>query len=298
MAGKIVFCFVFCVITGCCRTVTGLKMLTGQIEYIIGHRWNEEYNKWVRNKYIGYSLDEYVYHALSKVNVCRRLKKIYNKKLNNIWTISLSKHPDVTWDIICANPDYQWAVSHNPNITWDIIQANPDKPWNWYEISRHPNITLDIVLKNPNYNWFWPYISLNPNITWDIIRANPSCQWFWPYISQNPNITWEIIRDNPGYPWSLCEISQNPNITWDIIKANPKFQWKWNYISENPNITWDIIQANTDKPWDKYSLYGNKLTAQARISQAKYQLKAHQETNYLARYIVYRLVTISLEHGY
>jgi len=27
----------------------------------------------------------------------------------------------------------------NPNITWDIVQANPDKPWDWYYLS---NLTI------------------------------------------------------------------------------------------------------------------------------------------------------------
>jgi len=56
---------------------------------------------------------------------------------------SLSKNPQVTWDIVQANPDKQWdwgCLSRNPNITWDIVQANPDKPWDWRWLSRNPNV--------------------------------------------------------------------------------------------------------------------------------------------------------------
>jgi hypothetical protein len=31
-------------------------------------------------------------------------------------------------------------MSENPNITWDIIQANPDFPWDWDCISQNPNL--------------------------------------------------------------------------------------------------------------------------------------------------------------
>ena len=94
-------------------------------------------------------------------------------------------------------------------------------------------------------------------------------------------------------------ISKNSNITWDIIQANPDKQWNLNGISCNPNITWDIIKANPNKELNKFNLnFHNKLTAQARIFIAKHQLKAHRQTNYLARYIRYSLVTVSLEYGY
>ena len=46
-------------------------------------------------------------------------------------------------------------LSENPNITWEIIQANPDKEWNWYLLSGNPNITWDIVEANPDNPWDW-----------------------------------------------------------------------------------------------------------------------------------------------
>jgi hypothetical protein len=38
---------------------------------------------------------------------------------------------------------WRWIyLSSNPNITWDIVEANPDKPWNWGGLSKNPNIIL------------------------------------------------------------------------------------------------------------------------------------------------------------
>ena len=142
-------------------------------------------------------------------------------------------------------------------------------------------------------------MSYNPNITWDIIKDNPAIDWDWHEISEHSNITWDIIRCNPGYSWDWYGISRNPNITWDIIQANPDEPWVWGLISSNPNITWDIIRANPNKPWNKLSYHHyNEFTTQAKLSMAKHHITASRMTNYLARYIHYDLVTVSLEYYY
>ena len=92
------------------------------------------------------------YHNTAKVNWNREIRKLPK---HCIWN-QLSKHS---------------------NITWDIIQTNPDAPWNWYGISMNPNITWDIIQTNPNNPWNWDDISENPNITWDIIKAYRNKPW-------------------------------------------------------------------------------------------------------------------------
>jgi hypothetical protein len=68
-------------------------------------------------------------------------------------------------------------LSKNPNITWEIVQANPDKPWYFGWLSRNPNITWEIVQANPDENWCFHALSQNSNITWDIVKANPDKCW-------------------------------------------------------------------------------------------------------------------------
>ena len=47
----------------------------------------------------------------------------------------MSANPNISWDIICDNPGYDWSYLHfleNPNITMDIINQNRDKINNAY----------------------------------------------------------------------------------------------------------------------------------------------------------------------
>ena len=267
-------------------------MLSSQIEYIVGAKWNLEYNKKRADFY--YYKFLFNYHNMSKINWNREIKKL-PKRYHPYY---VSCHPDLTWNVIQANFEKicSSGISQNPNITLDIIQENPKYPWDWWYISSNPNITWDIIQNNPDYPWEWDWISQNPNITWDIIQANCKKTWNWSWLSLNRNITWDIIQANPDRPWNWRCISANPNITWDIIDAYPDKPWKWDNISQNPNITWDIIQANPDKPWEKCNLFYNKFTAQAKLAMAKHRVTASRMTNYLARYITYSLVFISLEY--
>ena len=74
-------------------------LLSSQIEYIVGKRWNTEYNKWLCDfcKYI----DGFKYHYMSKVKWDRELKKLPR---NSVWGY-ISSHPDLTWDVIQVNPN-------------------------------------------------------------------------------------------------------------------------------------------------------------------------------------------------
>ena len=65
----------------------------------------------------------------------------------------IKKHFDKPWNF--------YYLSKNPNITWDIVEANPDKLWNWYGLSKNPNITWDIVEANHDKDWNWFRISYN-----------------------------------------------------------------------------------------------------------------------------------------
>ena len=74
-------------------------------------------------------------------------KKYYWIKLEDWDWKYISKHPNITWEIIREDYDIYWnwewdSVSVNKNITWEIINANPVQRWNWWRVSSNPNITL------------------------------------------------------------------------------------------------------------------------------------------------------------
>jgi hypothetical protein len=76
-------------------------------------------------------------------------------------------------------------LSRNPNITWEIVQANPDKPWDFVWLSANPNITWEIVQSNPDKPWNYDALSTNLNITWEIVQSNPNKPWNYHYLSGN-----------------------------------------------------------------------------------------------------------------
>ena len=70
------------------------------------------------------------------------------------WFDYIKEHPDKNW------VDY-YEISQNPNITWDIIEANPDKPWQYGVVDRNPNITWDIVEANLDKPWRYDWLAKN-----------------------------------------------------------------------------------------------------------------------------------------
>ena len=121
-----------------------------------------------------------------------------------LWEKYLSQNitfPENFWDL-------GW-LSENPNITWEIVQANPDKHWSFFSLSQNPNITCDIVQANIDKPWYFEWLSENPNITWEIVQANPDKDWHFYALSENPNITWEIVKANPDKPWNYEKIFLN-----------------------------------------------------------------------------------------
>ena len=66
------------------------------------------------------------------------------------------------FNFISRNMDKPWdwfSLSRNPNVTWDIVEANLDKPWNWDWLSEILQVTWEIVEANPDKPWNW-YVKL------------------------------------------------------------------------------------------------------------------------------------------
>ena len=77
-------------------------------------------------------------------------------------------NPNVTFGDLLTNRDkcvndlgnvFGDYVSDSPNITMDIVLANPDIEWNWLYLSRNPKITWTNVLNNINLPWDWKELS-------------------------------------------------------------------------------------------------------------------------------------------
>jgi hypothetical protein len=199
--------------------------------------------------------EQFTSHIINRLTILQH-------KIN--WT-TLCDNPYITWDIIepfiptYVNSRVQFAqLSKHPNISMDIVSANPTLKWSFYSLSSNPNLTWDFVQQHPWENWDWEALSAHKNITWDIIKDNLDMPWYWRNISSHPSVTWNIITTNPTLPWNAYGITQNPNITWEIIKEHANsMEWNWYGISESKNVTWDIVQAHPTLPWDWYGLSQN-----------------------------------------
>jgi len=64
------------------------------------------------------------YSDIRLVLVCRRLSKTIRHIIKSKFIKETPVNP-WNWD----------GISENPNITWEIIKANPDKEWYWWELS-------------------------------------------------------------------------------------------------------------------------------------------------------------------
>jgi hypothetical protein len=200
-------------------------------------------------------------------NCTIEIVQIFNTKRDKScdwWTVS--DHPNITIDIVKANPDIDWAwcaLSGNINTTWDIVNNNPDLPWDWKCLSRNPNITMDIVKNNLHKNWSFRDLTRNKNITNEIIIEFPDKDWDWAsmFLLRNLNID-DLIKRFPDKDYSWGYILETKKLTikkLDNVKDNLDKNWNWNNLSGNPNLTWDIVESNFDKNWDWEALSFHRM---------------------------------------
>ncbi|RKO94006.1 hypothetical protein BDK51DRAFT_45127 [Blyttiomyces helicus] len=214
---------------------------------------------------------------------------------------NLSKHPNITIEIIKNNPE-KWnflSLCHNPNITMEFINSKPRKPWNYKVLSANPNITIDIVKANPcscegdhfecEKPWDYGCLSQNPNITIDIVNSTRK-HWNYASLSTNPNVTIDVIYAYPHKPWNWMCLSKNPNITMEMVIANPEKPWRYEGLSANPNLTFEFVNANSDKPWDYWQISQNRFDCHKYrlpvISKKRRMSQVHLSPSLLQTYVV------------
>lgn len=207
---------------------------------------------------------------------------------------ALSVNPNITWDVIKANPDKPWSYLHlssNPNITWDIVKENYEEPWDFCELSANPNITWKIVRENSHEEWDYAMLSMNPSISWKTIQKNPHKFTCHISISSNPNITWDIVMKHPFRTWCFTEMKA---ITWEILEKYPeieyergllcpldyiqKHQYDWGIYtnaSKNPNLTWEYVEANKNNRWNYSLLSGNTMP---RLKETRQRIQTRTQT--------------------
>jgi hypothetical protein len=171
----------------------------------------------------------------------RRIKDEYKNRY------SRPIDPKTTWGELKntpANNVNKWGcISKHPNVTWEIIQNNPDKPWQWQNISLNPNITWEIVQAHPEKPWNWEFLSKNPNITWEIIQAHPEIQWNWILLSENPTLTWDIVDAHLDKPWYWYNLIRNPMNYAKLAEEKLRIQEEKKRVQERCKVIKEDLMA-------------------------------------------------------
>ena len=213
--------------------------------------------------------------------------------LRHKWHIShtrqVSRHPDMSAEILRKNPSLDWdfnVLSKNLNISLEFIMST-EFPWCWGIISTRSDVNFSIIMNTPKLPWDWSCLSMNPNITPDDVKNNPGrrwdirglsvnssmipliekslsitigtpprvCQWDTQYLSINPGLTTKIAtkyKHIKGWRWDY--LSSNPAMTLEMIlpfyKEKLFGSHSWMLISMHPNITFQTIKNNPHLPWD------------------------------------------------
>ena len=194
----------------------------------------------------------------------------------------ISKNPNITLDIIKANPDCKWdysAFSKNKSITLEQIITNPDIPWDYKALSQNNDITLEFMDEHKDKQWgIYNFLKYNKNRSLNIVYSCPITTWTW-HIYEDPVIITEIPKFDINYinkaldgidPLNIpilanslenlessnkekiiymiqqihAGLQLNPNITLDMLKK-ANIELDNNFIRDNPNITFDdIIKYN------------------------------------------------------
>lgn len=223
---------------------------------------------------------------------------------------SLASNPNITWDYLKKNilpyliKKYKYSnvydlqliyegFSYNPNLTWETVTNNPDFDWSYSDMLLNENkmITWEILFNNPQIDWDYIRIMINSNIFNEIMKKIPEIFTDINNYRLNSDKVKKIILDYIKLPfneeqltlifefiWKHAvenypirrELSQNEieqklfflnkpwkYITWEDVIDNPYLNWEENYyedLSDHKNISFDIIFSNPDKPWDHYSM--------------------------------------------
>jgi hypothetical protein len=142
----------------------------------------------------------------------------------------LSLNPNLTMDAINRFPnifDHKWSwenISRHKNITFDDVLANPDYPWDWNELSSNPNVTMEDTNAYPEKPWVFRKLcstkcptmrfsfdgydnGVSYNELSQKIQSEDTDIREWHAISHHKYLTMELITTNSDKPWvwsSIC----------------------------------------------------------------------------------------------
>lgn len=138
-------------------------------------------------------------------------------------------------------------LSRHPDLTLNVIKENSKLPWNFSDLMNHPNFNISWVSEFPFQYWDWNHLSYVTDI--ESISMYPELFWNWRLITQKTSI-YDMMK-YPDLPWDFSSLVIKP-ILPDHIEFFRMFktkipQWKWHYFARH--ITWNTLRQTLDLPW-------------------------------------------------
>lgn len=171
------------------------------------------------------------------------------------YTSEISKHKNVTLQIIEENPDFPWDwdyVWYNPNMTWEFAKANPEKM-----LTGKRYFYFHSMIKRTEWKNVLEFISHVKEHN-KKVKANGEPDWrclddsrvyrhvHWEDLLESRHVTWEMIQNDPIIEEAMSKmrrldfpetnISRNPNITFDIFINNLNFKWSSEIFARDEDI--------------------------------------------------------------
>jgi dUTP pyrophosphatase len=214
-----------------------------------------------------------------------RLERVMGSDPN---TIELSRHPDLTLEMIQKYPQKAWAfheLHEHPNFTFEWVDAFPDRYWDWNRLSM--KVRVGDLVKWPDLGWNWSLVTdctyhkeimEHPELPWDFhfyyikkIRTehipflemfqDRIPEWKWQRLVKCTN--WTTFKKSMHLPW--FRFPGDVNISTDEFEPEDvpiirEREQVFNWIKLTMYVHIDIINANPNLPWVREFLQWNKTT--------------------------------------
>jgi dUTP pyrophosphatase len=150
---------------------------------------------------------------------------------------------------LLRNSNFQNIVelAYHPDLTLEVLKANPDLPWGFHNFVTHPNFTFDWVVEFPLRFWDWNKLSNMVDI-YTLVK-HPGLFWNWRILTER--MSHVDMLENPTLPWDF-NMLYIPEITDEHIPFFEEFRdripdWKWHRLAAC--VTWSTFKKAMHLPW-------------------------------------------------
>lgn len=224
--------------------------------------------------------------------------------------VELSKHPDLTLEVLEAYPNIGWAfhtLATHPNFTFEWVLRFPTRYWDWNQLSEQ--IDIDIIARHPSMFWNWRLVTdrthfrdmmRHPDLPWDFNMLLlmdvteehiPFLEMFidripdWKWIRIAKCTRWSVFKRAMHLPWLWyvgdMAIDEFMDEDIEIVKY---LAILCNWIKLTIHVPVHIINANPELPWNYEFLPWNKSTWNTTVEPVEVAIRRWTAANTIKRH--------------